>query len=154
MLFWLHSCHQSSSLPDVSLAQAVSDIQYARDHQNQGALKKEIWVLLRAPLFLGKRCGVTTYFFYTKKKKKKNTTFMTEMLHCHWLNKNKYKLDKLNLTRIWVLVTIYQKNTWLFVLVTIYPKIKIKINFRSTYPKKLNSEARLQNWKVLGTHFA
>ena len=79
---------------------------------------------------------------------------MTEMLHCHWLNKNKYKLDKLNLTRLWVLVTIYQKNTWLFVLVTIYPKIKIEIKPRSTYPKKLNSEARLQNWKVLGTHFA
>ena len=34
------------------------------------------------------------------------------------------------------------------------PKIKTKIRPRSTYPKKLNSEARLQNWKVLGTHFA
>ena len=49
---------------------------------------------------------------------------MIEMLHCYWLNKSKYKLDKLNLTRLWVLVTFYQKNTWLFVLVTIYPKIK------------------------------
>ena len=120
-----------------------------------GALKKEIWVLLRAPLFLGKRCGVATYFFIPKKRKRKKIQlYMTEMLHCHWLNKNKYKLDKLNLTRLWVLVTIYQKNTWLFVLVTIYPKIKIEIKPRSTYPKKLNSEARLQNWKVLGTHFA
>ena len=34
-----------------------------------GALKKEIWVLLRAPLFLGKWCGVIPYFFYAKKKK-------------------------------------------------------------------------------------
>ena len=34
------------------------------------------------------------------------------------------------------------------------PKIKIKIKPRSTYPKTLNSEARLRNRKVLGTHFA
>ena len=34
------------------------------------------------------------------------------------------------------------------------PKIKTKINPRSTYPKKLNLEARLQNGKVLGTHSA
>ena len=134
MLFWLHSCHQSSSLPDVSLAQAVSDIQYARDHQNQGALKKEIWVLLRAPFFLGKWCGVATFFFffffffiYKKKKKKKiSTSYMLKIFHCHWLNKEKYNLGKLNLPMLWVLVTIYQKNTWLFVLVTIYPKIKEK----------------------------
>ena len=32
------------------------------------------------------------------------------------------------------------------------PKIKIKIKPRSTYPKTLNSEARLLNEKVLGTH--
>ena len=36
-----------------------------------GALKKEIWALLRARLFLGKRCGVTTYFFVQKRKKEK-----------------------------------------------------------------------------------
>ena len=36
-----------------------------------GALKKEIWVLWRAPLFLGKWCGVATYFFIQKNKKKK-----------------------------------------------------------------------------------
>ena len=34
------------------------------------------------------------------------------------------------------------------------PKIKIKIKPRSTYPKTLNSEARLRNGKVLGTHSA
>ena len=34
------------------------------------------------------------------------------------------------------------------------PKIKIKIEPRSTYPKTLNSEARLWNGKVLGTLFA
>ena len=33
-------------------------------------------------------------------------------------------------------------------------KIKTKIKPRSTYPKKLNSEARLWNRKVLDTHFA
>ena len=32
------------------------------------------------------------------------------------------------------------------------PKIKIKIKPRSTYPKTLNSEARLWNEKVLGIH--
>ena len=34
------------------------------------------------------------------------------------------------------------------------PKIKTKIKPRSTYPKKLNSDARLRNGKVLGTHSA
>ena len=37
--------------------------------QTWGALKKEIWILFKAPLFLGKWCGVTTYLFYTKNKK-------------------------------------------------------------------------------------
>ena len=32
------------------------------------------------------------------------------------------------------------------------PKNKTKIRPRSTYPKKLDSEARLRNGKVLGTH--
>ena len=34
------------------------------------------------------------------------------------------------------------------------PKIKLKIRPRSTYPKKLNLEARLRNGKVLSTHSA
>ena len=78
---------------------------------------------------------------------------MIEIVHCHW-NKEKYNFGKLNLTRLWVLVTIYQKNTWLFVLVTIYPKIKRKAKHKSTYPKELSLEARLRNGKVLGTHSA
>ena len=78
---------------------------------------------------------------------------MIEIVHCHW-NKEKYNFGKLNLKRLWVLVTIYQKNTWLFVLVTIYPKIKRKAKHKSTYPKELSSEARLWNGKVLGTHSA
>ena len=45
------------------------------------------------------------------------------------------------------------KITCLFVLVTNYQN-KVKIRAMSTYPKTLNSEARLQNGKVLGTHFA
>ena len=78
---------------------------------------------------------------------------MVEIVHCHW-NKEKYNFGKLNLTRHWVLVTIYQKNAWLFVLVTIYPKIKRKAKHNSTYPKELSSEARLWNENVLGTHSA
>ena len=34
------------------------------------------------------------------------------------------------------------------------PKNKRKTRHRSTYPKELNLEARLQNRKVLDTHFA
>ena len=79
---------------------------------------------------------------------------MIEMLHCYWLSKNKYKLDKLNLTRLWALVIIYQMNTRPFILVTIYPKIKRKTKHKSTYPKELNSKARLWNEKVLSTHSA
>ena len=46
-----------------------------------GALKKEIWVLLRAPLFLGKWCGVATYFLYQKEKRKKgNTNYMIKYI--------------------------------------------------------------------------
>ena len=93
----------------------------------KGALKKEIFgCFFRAPFFLSKWCGVVTYFLYKKIRKKKNwiQIYLIEMLHCYWLNKNKSKLDKLNLTRLWVLVTVYQKNTWLFVLIKFYPKVK------------------------------
>ena len=44
-----------------------------RDHQNRGALKKRFGCFLRALIFLGKWCGVTTYFFIQKNKKKLNT---------------------------------------------------------------------------------
>ena len=40
-----------------------------RDCQNRGALKKEIWVFLRTPLFLGNWCGVVSNFFIQKKEK-------------------------------------------------------------------------------------
>ena len=110
----------------------------------KGCSQKEIWVLWRAPLFLGKWCGVATYFLYKKiRRRNKIQNYLIKILHCHWLNRNRYNLDKLNLTRLWVLVTIYQKNTWLFVIVTIYPKIKRKTRHRSTYPKELSSKARL-----------
>ena len=91
-------------------------------------------------------------FFYIKKMRKINTSYMLKIFHCHRLNKEKYNLGKLNLTILWVLVTIYQKNTWIFVLVTIYPKIKRKTKYMSTYSKELSSRARLRNGKVLGTH--
>ena len=53
-----------------------------RDRENWGALKKEIWVLLRAPLFLGKWGGVATYFLYKK------------------IRKNKYKLHDQNILNV------------------------------------------------------
>ena len=77
---------------------------------------------------------------------------MTELFHSHWLNK-KYKLDKLSITWLWVLVTKYQRYM-AFCPSYNLPKIKIKIKPRSTYPKPLNLEARLWNGKVLGTHSA
>ena len=76
---------------------------------------------------------------------------MTELFHSHWLNKE-YKLDKLSITWLWVLITNYQRNM-AFCPSYNLPKIKIKIKPRSTYPKTLNSGARLRNGKVLGTHF-
>ena len=45
-------------------------------------LKKEIEVLLRASLFLGKWCGVATYFLYKK------------------IRKNKYKLHDQNILNV------------------------------------------------------
>ena len=41
-----------------------SRVATVRDHKT---FKKEIWVLFRAPLFLGKWCGVAPYFFIQKK---------------------------------------------------------------------------------------
>ena len=49
-----------------------------KDHQNCVPLKKErFWsVLFRAPLFLSKWCGVTTYFFMQRIRK---TKYMIEL---------------------------------------------------------------------------
>ena len=44
------------------------------------------------------------------------------------------------------------KNYMTFCLSYNLPKIKTKIKHGSTYPKTLNSEARLRNGKVLSTH--
>ena len=46
------------------------------------------------------------------------------------------------------------KNCMTFCLSYNLPKIKTKIKHGSTYPKTLNSKARLWNGKVLGTHSA
>ena len=67
--------------------------------------------------------------FYAKKKKKKkkeklNTKYMIKILHCHWLNKDIYNLGKLNLTMLWVLLTIYVKEYKAFVPSYNLPKIK------------------------------
>ena len=77
------------------------------------SLKKEIWVLFRAPFFLGKGYGVTTYFFFIQKKKKKkkktkkNFTWLNCTILIDWIRK--YMFEKLKITWLWVLVTIYQK---------------------------------------------
>ena len=58
--------------------------------QNLGTLKIEICVLFRAPLFIAKRCGVTTYFLYKKIRKTKYKKYMTKLYHSHLLNKKKH----------------------------------------------------------------
>ena len=121
-----------------------SGVVTVRDCQKLGGCsQKRDLGTFRAPLFLGNWCRVTTYFFYKKNKKKKlKTKYMTELFpFIDWVKK--YIFEKL-------------KITWLFVLVTNYPKKKkkqTKIRPRSTYPKTLNSEAKLQNGNVLGTYF-
>ena len=46
----------------------INYILYCERPGKSDTLKKEIGVLLRAPLFLGKWCGVATYFLYKKEK--------------------------------------------------------------------------------------
>ena len=77
---------------------------------------------------------------------------MTELFLSHWLNKKEYIFNKLSITWLWVIVTNYQRYTTFFPSYNL-SKIKAKIKPRSTYPKTLNSEARLRNRKVLDTHF-
>ena len=77
---------------------------------------------------------------------------MIEILHCYWLNKDKYNIGKLNLTMLWVLVTIHVKEYKAFVPSYNLPKIKNKTLIYVS--KNLSPKARLQNGKVLGTHFA
>ena len=78
---------------------------------------------------------------------------MIKILHCHWLNKDIYNLGKLNLTMLWVLLTIYVKEYKAFVPSYNLPKIK-KNKTLIYLSKNLSSEARLRNGKVLGTHSA
>ena len=76
--------------------------------------------------------------FYAKiEKKNLNTKYMIKILHCHWLNKDKYNLGKLNFTMLWVLVTIYVKEYKAFVPSYNLPKIKKK--------KKLNTKMHDQD---------
>ena len=77
---------------------------------------------------------------------------MIKILHCHWLNNDKYNLGKLTLTMLWVLVTIYVKEYKAFVPSYNLPKIKNKTLIYIS--KNLSSEVRLQNEKVLDTHSA
>ena len=123
--------------------------------------KKEIWVFLRAPLFLGMWCGVATYFFMQKKKKKKTKCkiYIQKCFECYWLNKEQYNFGKLNLTTLWVLVTIYVKEYNAFGPSYNLPKFwknknKNKNKTLIYLSKNLSPEARLRNGKVLGTHSA
>ena len=54
-----------------SLALNISSgVATMRDLENASKKKRDFRYLFRAPLFLGKWCGVATYFLYQKKKKK------------------------------------------------------------------------------------
>ena len=94
-------------------------------------------------------------FFYTKNKKKLNKNLHDWIVPFSLIEKKKkkYIFGKLSITWLWVIVTNYQRYTTFFPSYNL-SKIKAKIKPRSTYPKTLNSEARLQNGKVLGTHSA
>ena len=71
------------------------------------SLKKEIWMLLRESLFLGKWCGVATYFFIQKIRKNKYK-YMTKLFpFIDWIKKNTY-LKIWKITWLWVLVANYQ----------------------------------------------
>ena len=103
-----------------------SGVAIVKDRQNWVPFKKERFfgVLFRAPLFLGKWCGVATYFLYKKIRIKiLITKYMIELFHSHQLNKIKYMLEKRKITWLWVLVTIYQKYM-AFCPSYILPKIK------------------------------
>ena len=56
--------------PHVSEYWNVVRLLSVRVRENWGCSQKTNWVLLRAPLFLGKWCEVITYFFIQKNKKK------------------------------------------------------------------------------------
>ena len=60
-----------------------------RDRENCLSKREIFGVLFRAPLFLGKWCGVATYFFIKKEKRKKKKEKINTWLNCslHWLNK-------------------------------------------------------------------
>ena len=49
---------------------------------------------------------------------------MIKIFHCHWLDKEKYNFCKLNLTTLWVLVTIYVKEYKTFGSSYNLPKLK------------------------------
>ena len=100
------------------------------------ALKKEIWVLVRVPLFWGSDME-SPLIFYTINKYIQNTYL--EYFECHWLNKEKYNFGKLNLTRLWVLVTIYATEYKALVLVIIYQNWKDKALFYVSKNPKLGS---------------
>ena len=96
--------------------------------------KREIRIPFRAPLFLGKWCGVATYFFIQKKKKLNwIQLYMTELFLYHWLNKKEYIYDKLSIAQLWVLVTNYQRYMAFcpnYNLPKIKPKIKPSLSIQ------------------------
>ena len=94
--------------------------------------RRDFWVFLRAPLFLGKRCEVATYFLYKKirKTKYKNT----------WLNCFLSLIKKIHVWKIenyMALGSSYKLPNKYMAFCPSYnlPKIKAKIRPRSTYQK-------------------
>ena len=72
---------------------------------------------------------------------------MIKILHCHWLNKNKYNLGKLNLTRLWVLVTIYAKEYKAFCPSYNLPKVKKKDKVLLYLSKNPKFEGLVIEWE-------
>ena len=59
-----------------------SRVATVRDHKSASQKQEIFGVFFRAPLFLGKWCGVTTYFLY-KKIRKTKYKYMIELFLYH-----------------------------------------------------------------------
>ena len=70
-----------------------------------------------------------------KKKKTKYKIHIQKYFECYWLNKEQYNFGKLNLTMLWVLVTIYVKEYNAFSPSYNIPKKKKDTNLPIQNPK-------------------
>ena len=69
----------------------------ARDQEIGCSQKRDLGAFKDTSLF-GYVVWSRHLFFYTKKEKEKiSTHYIIKILHCHWLNKEKYNFGKLTL---------------------------------------------------------